>query len=298
MDLNPNGGFPPFTLVTASSEASLVGCQDVGQSDASGGRCWQLIPLGAREIVRIECLFDGPGLPSASIPARVRRTDSDRQVDSTGRPVAETVLPWTGPGPAWVGWDIHLSALSGVKVGHYLRLEIDLPPGLAWVKNQQRDSALPGHCAAPAEASGDGNRIDDVTFCFRVFPPQPCFWATNVLPEAPNGNRFTGTWRSNPADGLPQTLEASWRDPLRVEELLLEFPDSPERPLHYRIEVAAENGPIHIRQIENNCELRPVHRFSPPVLVDQIRLICIASQGAASVSLDRMHLRLSAPTDE
>jgi hypothetical protein len=290
MDLDPNDGFPPFTLVTASSEASLTGCQEPGPADLSGCWCRQLIPVGGRELARIEVLLHSPGVMSASIPARVYRTDSDRRVDPAGRPVGEAVLSWTGGGSGWMAWDIHLSPLSGVKMGHYVRLELDLPPGIGWVASPQPDPALPGHIVDTAD---DAKQFHGVTFCFRVSPPQPCFWATNVLPEAPNRNRFTGTWRSNPADGLPQTLEANWRDPLWVEEVWLDFPDSPERPANYRIEVSAQQGPVHLQQVEANSKLHAVHRFNPAVLVDQVRLVFNTARNSPSVSLDRMQLRLA-----
>lgn len=284
--------FPPFALVTASSEAELGGCEEPETTHVTGGRVSQHIPVGGSEIATISLLLTAQLDTAVEIPARVYRCESFHDLGSglmASRPLAETSLFWSGAGAGWLSWDVNLTPLSGMKVGAYVRIELDLPPGIGLVQNDQYEAAFPG-----AVAGADG-RLDfpetGCTFCFRVSPAQPCFWAANVLPEAPNRNRFTGIWKSSPAAGLPQWIEASWRDPLLLEEIILEFPDSPERPAHYRLEVSNLNGENHYVQNDDTVQSPAVHTFEPPVTADRIRIDIFTTHGAPSAAIRKIQIR-------
>lgn len=289
------GGFPPFTLVTATSEAVFGGCEDPDFADLSGGRFTQYLPVGTGEIARVAVLLTGPGVPSADIPARIFRCDplpvSPRPSANAGRPLAETVLPWKAGEPHWIEWATNLSPLAGLKVGHYIRIELDLPPGVGWVRNKTLEPIAPGFLM-DANGAPDAGAAES-SFCFRVSPAQPCFWASNVLPEAPNQNRFTGTWRSDPAAGLPQSIEASWQEAVAVNELRLDFPDSPERPSAYRIEMAGQNRAPHFLEVTANHSGQAIHPFDPPLPTDRIRIEFLAVQQGTTVSLHRIRLNHS-----
>lgn len=293
MNADPDRGFPPFTLVTVSSEAALVGCDDPGEPYVGPGVFSQHVPVGASEIQRLSVLLEGKASKFSEIPARIFRCDSPRDFGGTGlmsdRPLAETRLLLKGEGAQWLDWDVNLSPLSGIKVGGYIRIELDLPGNVGWVRHRNPESAFPGAYGTHKEEVAFSREAG--TFCFRVSPAQPCFWAANVLPEAPGGNRFTGVWRSDPAAGFPQWIEVSWRDPLQVEELELLFPDSGECPQSYKLETSALTGEVHSLFVEENLSFRTVHRFEAPATMDRIRIECFSTKGAASVSILQMHLR-------
>lgn len=285
--------FPPFTLVTASSEALLSGCESPAEAAFGPALLSQWIPVGRNEINTISVLLTGRASGPAPIPARIFAcappTDPADQ-PTAARLLHEGTLTWKKSGDQWIEWEVKLSPLSGMKVGHYVRVELDLPENIGWRRNRSFDPACPGGIA-PAGAAP--SHLQDVTFCFRVFPAQPCFWPANILPATPGSHRFTGAWKSDPAAGLPQWIDVSWKDPFSLEELAIDFPDSSECPVDYRIEVSAQNAEPHMVEVAQNHSCHSVHPFDPPIHADRVRVVFLSSRGGSSVSINRIQSRRS-----
>lgn len=284
-------GFPPFTLVTASSEALLAGCESPAEAEFGPASLSQSIPVGRNEIETISVLLTSPTGGPTAIPARIFAsappTDFADQ-PAAGRLLREGTLSWQNRGEQWIDWEVKLSPLSGLKVGHYIRVDLDLPDSIGWRRNNPFEPAFRGGTEAGAATLPPSK---EVTFCFRVSPAQPCFWPPNILPPAPGFNRFTGAWKSDPAAGLPQWIDVSWKDPFLLEELELSFPDSPECPVDYRIEVSAQNSDPHTLEVAQNDICHPAHPFDPPLPADRVRIVFLSTRGGASVSVHRIHVR-------
>lgn len=285
-------GLPPFSFVRASSEASFSGCEEAGEAAFGGGTFSQFVPVGQSEVRILSVLLAGRTAEQVEIPARIYAAEppgKGAQEPPTGRLLKETKLLWHQPtGEKWLDWQVDLTPLSGLKVGHYLRLELDLPEGIGWVRNRFCEPAFPGARRSTGNAS---DLPADATFCFRVSPAQPCFWPVNILPENGNANRFTGTWKSDPARELPQWIEVSWKESLAIDALELTFPDSPECPVRYTIEISAQTGARHTVEVEQNESSRAIHTFAPAILADCIRVTFFSTRGASSVSVNCLQVR-------
>lgn len=285
-------GFPPFSLVTASSEAAFSGCDQPDEAVFGAGTFSQFVPVGGNEIEKIALLLIGRGTGTVKIPARIHTCEppvSYRSGPSTDRLLKESTLPWKGSGRHWVNWKVELTPLSGMKVGHYIRVELDLPEGIGWVRHRPYDPAFPG---LPAKGRENPDAPPEpATFCFRVSPDQPCFWPVNVLPEMPGSNRFTGTWKSDPAAGLPQWIEISWKNPFLIDQLALSFPDSTECPTSYRVEFSAQNDETKAVPVDQNDSPSPAHNFDPSILGDRLRILFLSTRGSPSVSVRRVQVR-------
>ncbi|MEX2381957.1 MAG: hypothetical protein WD490_06210 [Opitutales bacterium] len=294
MGSNSTHKLPPFSLVTASSEDNLTGCGKDRESEVkefSGGRFSQHIPVGTNEISRISLLLEARTDVDQDIPARIFRCDYPRDLGSASfgnRPLLEGSLSWSGSGLRWIEWEVQLTTLCGIKVGSYIRVELDLPAGIGWARCRRPEAAFPGAVAKPDGRLALGSPA--IPFCFRVSPPQACFWASNILPEGANRNRFTGMWRSDPSANFPQRLEISWRDPIFIKELLLDFPDSPECPSAYNIRISSLNGEKREVHVAENPDPHTVHDFHPPVAADHITIDLLTTHGSPSVSVHRIRL--------
>ncbi|MEX2381835.1 MAG: discoidin domain-containing protein [Opitutales bacterium] len=285
-------GLPPFSLVTASSEASLSRCDEAGEAIFGPDTFSQLIPVGRNEIETISVLLMSRGFGTAQARARVfacKLPGDNRSNPAPGRLLKDTTLSWDGSGHHWIDWEVKLTPLSGMKVGHYIRVELDLPEDVGWVRNQRFEPAFPAVLTETKEEPY--LPTDGTTFCFRVSPAQPCFWPVNVLPETAGANRFTGVWKSDPTDDFPQWIDVSWKDPFLIEGLELDFPNSPECPVSYRLEVSAQNGEAHTVQIDQNDSHRPGHAFDPAISADRVRIVFFSTCGSPAVSMNRIQVR-------
>src|SRR5690625_874647 len=252
--------FPPFALATASSEAVLSGCDEPHDADRSG-IVEQQIPIGSSELRTISVFLSNRNPQLVTILTRVFANDGRLL-----REMSQSVPPGERQ---WIAFDVDLSPLSGAKIGQFVQFQLDLPKNVAWLESIP-DPAFPAK------------------FCFRLSPPQPCFWPTNVLPETTGSNRFTGIWKSDPEKPFPQWLEISWKDSLELRGLELDFPNSAETPTHYLLEVFAENQLANSVEVTENTLQTRTDLFDAPTSADHVRLTIFATQNAPSVSISRI----------
>ena len=301
--------------LSASSEAVLTGGDPAVASSPKAQKrdlrgqpldLAQAIPVRGKRLDGISlCLsLDWPGV--VEVPVRLRHIPSIWHYDLESGPVlAENVLR-VRPGTAqWIDWPVDLDLPAEMADGGFLRLELEMtqPGRLHWEPAARPLPACPGYFLMPsAKADSRGERYrryHQDTFAFRLGTPQPVFPAGEAASPHRRPYKTVGSWRSDPAEALPQTLECVWERPERIGQVDLYFAadllnELSTRPAlsvdagivrDYRIEARVAGAWRIVAEARGNTQCHRFHTFAEPIEAEALRVVITATNGSAHASL-------------
>jgi hypothetical protein len=322
------GDLVPSAALTATSQATFAttGCArpPANKTEPSPLKqtfdLAQSIPVAGPRLEKISlCLsLDWPG--AVRVPVTLRQVDSIWDYDrSAGAVLAEAVLT-VRPGVAqWIEWPLALDLPRAPCECGYVRLELRMnhPGRLTW---EPAPCPVPG-CVAyylmPGGAPGSrGERYrrhsetPGTTFALAVEPPQNVFPVDHIARPHNRPFRDTGMWRSDPAEALPQTVEARWSAPQTIRQIELHFPGnlltelSTRPPLYadpdiardYHIEALMGDAWRRVAEAAGNFQHHRLHTLPEPVVASALRLVITATNGSPSASLANLRV-FTAPGD-
>ena len=166
---------------------------------------------------------------------------------------------------------------------------------LIGLKNEDPQDRARGATVTASSAQPDGEAQNVLTGSTRAV------WGSRGAPEAraPAG---THRWMSDSPAGFPAWILLTWDQPVEVEEIQLIFDTGLHRPLtlshsdgfvermkwgapqpetvrDYRIEGCIEGQWRALAEVEQNYQRRRVHRWAPPMMLEAMRLVVVASNG-------------------
>ena len=152
-----------------------------------------------------------------------------------------------------------------------------------------RKRHLPGVYCKP-----DGCYFSNDNFCFTVLPEQHVFQPENVAETPPRPGLSPNLWISDPAQGLPQTLTLTCREPLTCSSVELVFDTNldkkspygaaPECVKDYRIEALRGNAWFTVAEVSGNYQRVRRHSFASEK-ISAFRLTVLATNGDPSARL-------------
>jgi hypothetical protein len=292
-----------YAIVSASSEAALIGSVSVSQ-DADGGekadsldcKRGQWIAVGADRIDRLTVCLGNNSDTVQSLEAHLYAVDHlwDYRLEP-GQPLATVILSVQPGREQWVEWPVGID-VSTLR-GSYIRLDLLANPLISW---HAAGTIEPGHVCASELGNGQMRRVGSgVMMSFRIDPPQACYEANNVLSGVTRPYRTPNLWRSDPSEPLPQWLELTWAQPVEIRRIELTFPDHLLRdyrsyPAHYRDpqcpkDITAEvymNGDwMEIGSLLGNYQRRRVIILEQPIQTERLRITVHTTNGDASAAI-------------
>lgn len=152
-----------------------------------------------------------------------------------------------------------------------------------------RKRHLPGVYCKP-----DGCYFSNDNFCFSVLPEQYVFQPENVAETPPRPGLSSNLWISDPAQGLPQTLTLTCREPLTCSSVELVFDTNLDKKSpygaaaecvkDYRLEVLHGNTWFTVAEVAGNYQRVRRHSFAPEK-ISAFRLTVLATNGDPSARL-------------
>ena len=152
-----------------------------------------------------------------------------------------------------------------------------------------RKRHLPGVYCKP-----DGCYFSNDNFCFTVLPEQHVFQPENVAVTPPRPGLSPNLWISDPAQGLPQTLTLTCREPLTCSSVELVFDTNLDKKSpygvaaecvkDYRLEVLHGNTWFTVVEVAGNYQRVRRHSFAPEK-ISAFRLTVLATNGDPSARL-------------
>ncbi|MEI6071937.1 MAG: FAD-dependent oxidoreductase [Verrucomicrobiae bacterium] len=275
------------------------------ESEQSGDLA-QAIPVHGTHLKSLALCLSLNRSEPASVRLRVAHISSiwDYKRDDA-RVLAEATLKVPPGVSRWIEWPLDLQLPKELHSGGYVRLELqtDDPGKLTWETSSLPAMACPAYVLLPCGDPGKrGERYhrhkgNGSTFAFAVFPPQPVFSVELARSTANRPCRDAGMWRSEPS--LPQSLTATWKEPVSLRQIELHFPGdlltelSVRPPLSvdaeiardYHLEALVGDEWQYLVGITDNFQHHRLHLLSETVRTTALRLVVTATNGSPSASL-------------
>jgi hypothetical protein len=269
LEMQPMTGTRP--LVAPPKGTEIYDPCDIPPEDR---RLGQTIPVTTDFIGEIRVKFNNPTAAAQAVTARLRS-------DFFGADLASATAS-VEPGNEAIGvfrFDLK------VTPGSY-KIVLDAVPELEVCTSSRY---LPG-----VERKLDGCYIDFENFIFDVLPEQSPYGAEQLRNDygRPSAER-SNLWISDPAAGLPQTVELSWDAPVEFSRIDLVFDTNLDRKLvheippecvrHYRLEAVCGGQTTLLAEETENYKRFAVHKINGKA--EKLRLTVLAAYGDPSARL-------------